>query len=270
MPTCNLKPSRDSKRRIRISDLSPADKVVADSFIQIYRFEDRKVAKVCQPAQLAQAKAMQYVREKTSLPVPEVYDAYIDEYANRGVVIMEYVEGDVLQDVWADLTAEQQCSIVAQLKGYMEELRTLKGIFIGPVDGSPGYDPTFETEEPFGPFKTESEFNEGLIKVMKMSRDSIWVEHVADFLRALPQHNIVFTHADLAPRNILVRKDQIVAFLDWEMAGFYPEYWEYVKALFYPDWESKWIKDNAVLKFLQPWPLEHAVLLHVQQIVQGW
>jgi hypothetical protein len=30
------------------------------------------------------------------------------------------------------------------------------------------------------------------------------------------------------------------------MAGFYPEYWEYVKALYMPAWESEWIKDRAV------------------------
>ncbi|SPO01160.1 uncharacterized protein DNG_03907 [Cephalotrichum gorgonifer] len=42
-------------------------------------------------------------------------------------------------------------------------------------------------------------------------------------------HRVVFTHADLAPRNIIVRDGKIVGLLDWEDAGWYPEYWEYVK-----------------------------------------
>jgi thiamine kinase-like enzyme len=54
-------------------------------------------------------------------------------------------------------------------------------------------------------------------------------------------HNIVFTHADLNLRNILV--DQVVksdgtrgwgipGIVDWENSGYYPEYWDYTKALF--------------------------------------
>jgi len=42
---------------------------------------------------------------------------------------------------------------------------------------------------------------------------------------------IVFTQGDLAARNILVREGRIIALLDWEYAGWYPVYWEYVFAL---------------------------------------
>ena len=42
-------------------------------------------------------------------------------------------------------------------------------------------------------------------------------------------HRIVFTHGDLAPRNITVQDGKIVGVVYWEDAGWYPEYWEYVK-----------------------------------------
>ena len=42
-------------------------------------------------------------------------------------------------------------------------------------------------------------------------------------------HKIVFTHCDIAPRNIIVRDNRVVGFLDWEVAGWYPDYWDYVK-----------------------------------------
>ncbi|POR32750.1 Putative phosphotransferase enzyme family protein [Tolypocladium paradoxum] len=45
------------------------------------------------------------------------------------------------------------------------------------------------------------------------------------------EYPIVFTHGDIAARNIMVRDGRIVALLDWEFAGWYPEYWEYVFAL---------------------------------------
>ena len=40
---------------------------------------------------------------------------------------------------------------------------------------------------------------------------------------------IVFSHGDLNLHNIVVKDGDIVALLDWECAGWYPEYWEYIK-----------------------------------------
>lgn len=46
-------------------------------------------------------------------------------------------------------------------------------------------------------------------------------------------HGVVFTHGDLAPRNIMVSDDaSITGIVDWEDAGWYPEHWELVKALY--------------------------------------
>lgn len=258
-------------QRIKRSDLQESDRLVSDTFVQVYRLGDDKVAKVCDPPQLSEAEAMRYVRHNTSLPVPKIYDAYLDESSGCGIIVMEYVKGDVLRDVWGHLTGEQQSTILRQLEGYLTELRSVQGLFIGPVDGSSCYDPIFSEESgEFGPFKSEAEFNEGLVKAMKLLQENTWVDQVAKFVRAIPPHGIVLTHGDLSPRNILIRGDQVVAILDWEFAGFYPEYWEYIKALFYPDWQSEWIMSGSVDKILQPWPLEHAVLLHAEQVVQGW
>lgn len=52
---------------------------------------------------------------------------------------------------------------------------------------------------------------------------------------------MVFTHADLNPRNILVdrviqsdgsRSWEVTGIVDWETSGYYPEYWDYTKAMF--------------------------------------
>jgi thiamine kinase-like enzyme len=54
----------------------------------------------------------------------------------------------------------------------------------------------------------------------------------------------VFTHADLNARNILADRAaragerstgggwRVSGIVDWETAGYYPEYWDYTKALF--------------------------------------
>ncbi|KAF3058601.1 hypothetical protein GL218_05837 [Daldinia childiae] len=54
-------------------------------------------------------------------------------------------------------------------------------------------------------------------------------------------HKIVFTHADLNPRNILINQSiqpdgsigwGVTGIVNWEFAGYYPEYWDYTKAIF--------------------------------------
>ena len=38
---------------------------------------------------------------------------------------------------------------------------------------------------------------------------------------------IHFTHADLAPKNIIVRNRRVAVLIDWGFSGWYPEYWEF-------------------------------------------
>jgi len=67
----------------------------------------------------------------------------------------------------------------------------------------------------------------------------------------IEKHEIVVTHGDLHPRNVMVTWDtletsygfdqedikcpdtdlRVTSVIDWECCGCYPEYWEYVKAL---------------------------------------
>ncbi|EGD85709.1 hypothetical protein H112_06624 [Trichophyton rubrum D6] len=45
-------------------------------------------------------------------------------------------------------------------------------------------------------------------------------------------HRVVFTHGDFKAHNILVDNDgHLSGFLDWESAGWYPEYWEFTTAM---------------------------------------
>ncbi|KAF1739124.1 hypothetical protein CRV24_001056 [Beauveria bassiana] len=79
---------------------------------------------------------------------------------------------------------------------------------------------------PIGPFKDEAAFSQKLRFPDDPSRRG---------------HKIVFTHADLNPRNIIVNqvKDatgtlhwEVSGIVDWEAAGYYPEYWDCTKSMF--------------------------------------
>ena len=53
-------------------------------------------------------------------------------------------------------------------------------------------------------------------------------------------HRVVFTRGDLKLRNILVKEGKITGFLDWESAGWYPEYWDFTTALKLTQEDSWW------------------------------
>ena len=44
---------------------------------------------------------------------------------------------------------------------------------------------------------------------------------------------ITLTHGDIHPRNIIVSRTsppKVLALVDWEFVGWYPDYWEYCRA----------------------------------------
>jgi thiamine kinase-like enzyme len=89
-------------------------------------------------------------------------------------------------------------------------------------------------------FHNETEFNEFL-------KDDLPLDEHAQMQIAKShsvKHDIVFTHADLNLRNILVDEmGKISGIVDWECAGWYPEYWEYTKMHFTVRSTTRWIAD---------------------------
>ena len=101
-----------------------------------------------------------------------------------------------------------------------------------------------------------------------------WVTMIRSAMR--DDHRLVMTHGDLHPRNIMVKwetegKDgkadetesmiRITALLYWELSGWYPEHWEFVRALStisargnLSDWLEYLPTDAIGL-----WPVEYSV-----------
>ena len=88
-------------------------------------------------------------------------------------------------------------------------------------------------------------------------------------LLAMPGHGgeFVFTHGRLNPQNVLVKDGEVVGLLDWGEAGYYPRYWETVKAAF---WQADLeffleAQERGVLE--EGWEQELGVMLHVRDVV---
>lgn len=76
-------------RRILPSDLTDSNRLVADNMINLFRVDDNAVVKLCDPNRLAEAEALRFIPSKTSLLVPEVYNAYVDETIDGRVIVIE-------------------------------------------------------------------------------------------------------------------------------------------------------------------------------------
>lgn len=98
--------------------------------------DGKTVVKTGENTRFAEGNTMRFVRQHTSIPVPEVYNIYRDETSGFVRIVMEYVHGAQLEKAWAGLTGGEKESVIQQLRGYFAELRQIKGSFIGAVAGS--------------------------------------------------------------------------------------------------------------------------------------
>ena len=192
---------------------------------KIFRANGR-VVKFGPDVDIYEAKAMAFVANSAlSVPVPKVFRAEIFEDGTT-VIEMEDIPGETLQEVWPTISEEAKKSFARQMNAILEHLRSLQGRYIGSVDEGPAVDMRRSTEQG-GPFSSETDFNTFLRQNAVSKTPKIYHRMLASLMS--DTHRILFTHGDLSPRNIIVREGRIVGLLDWECAGWYPEYWEFVR-----------------------------------------
>ncbi|POS73722.1 hypothetical protein DHEL01_v207891 [Diaporthe helianthi] len=206
---------------------------------------------------LTEARALQFVAQRTSVPVPKVHSAF--ERDGRAYIIMERIDGENLAEGWCRRSDESKAKILEQLGAFVQELRSIEppsGMGVANVDGGPIFDHRLPSKSLWGPFPTIQDFHRELrggiaaediqddasspgVKDMTAFQEQAWTDPV-------------FTHGDLGSSNILVKGDKVVGIVDWETAGWYPPYWEYTSAK-HPNPQNSWWQDE-VDKFITPSP----------------
>lgn len=185
-----------------------------------------------------EVNALHMVRRYTSIPVPKPLDfvtmpahATDEPACEEGYLLMNRIPGVPLSRCHEVLSDNDVAQITTQLQDHVTQLRAIPKTInpskaICDTLGGACRDSRVRGGNPIGPFVDEAAFSQMLRNSDEPSRRG---------------HSIFFTHADLNPRNILVaealRHDgslgwRVTGILDWEMAGYYPEYWEYTKALY--------------------------------------
>ncbi|KAL2267144.1 hypothetical protein VTJ83DRAFT_4421 [Remersonia thermophila] len=143
-----------------------------------------------------EAATLRFIHRHTEIPVPLLFCDFEDDDAYH--VITEYVEGVSM----ADLPDDQKPVVMDELEGHLAQLKRLRSHRLGGPTGLviPPYRVLCETE-----------------------RDD-WSR-----LRPADQPEYVFCHNDCSQHNVIVNPDtlKIAAIVDWEYAGFYPEWFEF-------------------------------------------
>ncbi|RAK99616.1 aminoglycoside phosphotransferase family protein [Aspergillus ibericus CBS 121593] len=254
------------------------------------------VMKVGNDIDVDHLETLEYIRQQNlRIPMPEIHGVLRQSGTARNFVFMSRVPGEPLDLMWKTLSPQQKASVKEQLNAIFTDLRSVP---VAPSDepnavyggGKPRRckDTRRQIRMADAPIGNESEFNRFLSSDPRRTETGN-IAMIRSYLGT--DHKLVMTHGDLHPRNIMVAftpcspdhnrvkglclhpsealggpddlpwaQVNITGILDWEMSGWYPEYWEYVKALntISPggDFDDWWAYLPTTIGV---WPKEHAV-----------
>lgn len=242
-------------------DLYP-DRIHGSKILQL---SGSRILKVGRNVGMGEAEALCLVSEKTSVPVPQLHNAYT--IGDVGYILMDLVQGIPLTDCWDRMSDEEQQSIVEQLRMYVNELRSIEGEFIGAVDGGPCDEVLFKhpwrsNSPTYGPFWSRRDFNKGVAVALRKSRpDKVFSEAdkaleaaiLASGSGCLTDRKIM-THGDLNRGNIMVKEGSVTGIVDWGAAGYSIPEMEYFGAKLTSD-ETSW--DTAIKAFIPAFEKEY-------------
>ncbi|KAI1973877.1 hypothetical protein LOZ53_003223 [Ophidiomyces ophidiicola] len=185
------------------------------------------------PCETTELAALQYVAENTTIPVPKVLKVH--DYNGRLYIELEWIRGIDLQAAWlrGNLSPDQKTLLITEIAAYISQLRNLEPPrpgFVGSASQGESLDHRVGSA-PFGPFTSHTEFHSFLRRHIPLHDSSKVFGPEVEKCHSRAYRSC-FTHADLSPRNIIVRDGRVAAIIDWQFGGWYPEYWEYTKAYF--------------------------------------
>jgi hypothetical protein len=183
--------------------------------------------------QHTETEAMRLVSEQISVPVPKVLSKGFNP--GREYIEMTLIPGFPPNESRDGLDEKAKESICHQTWDLISKIRDinppseLQGLFQYLADGSPSRDKLLEDlQEPARPLISDSELRARIYERYLHFGGRRYLDQLPDM--RLRSSSSVFTHADIAHRNIMIDDyHKITGILDWEWAGWYPDYWEYAQ-----------------------------------------
>lgn len=180
---------------------------------------------------LGEVPAMNLVEQHTDVPAPRVLDVLTTgpntPRTNFTYLVMTCLPGIPLSEAIPLMSYPERRNLVATLQDVILQFRSIPNpntAAICNASGGPLFDhrlPRIEGTKLAGPFESEADFNNRIVGDQSLRSATHDLSH-----------QIYFTHADLHPNNILISAGKLSGVVDYGLSGFYPEYWEYTKAVY--------------------------------------
>ncbi|TKA28687.1 hypothetical protein B0A50_03014 [Salinomyces thailandicus] len=255
-------PSLPTTEEIRACPFTLAE----TSVTKVVAVNDEVIAKFGGGIDVCEGQALVYLeRHVPEVPAPRLYAMYRD--SEQVFLIMQRAPGVELDSVWPSLTEPEKDSIIANLRRIFDSMRRTEcpwPDFFGSLDGGSAHHELFYSQKGderfLGPFYGEAAFVTGLTQNFRALTESNWRPdfkvryYEAHLGGALQNFRPTLTHGDVHKKNIMVaeipsaqenkrERSFHVPLVDWAMAGWYPEFWEYFCASRYIEflsWEEDW------------------------------
>ncbi|KAF7620794.1 hypothetical protein AFLA_006091 [Aspergillus flavus NRRL3357] len=198
--------------------------------VKVVRVRERFAVKVGTSIAPLEAENMQFVAANSKIPVIKVHDHFVDPETQKRYIIMDHVPGTDLQKLAPSLPENQKKTVSKRIREAPDELRRI------PSKG--------QRESPH---------------YVRLLRKPIQ--------RTLRGHKTVFTHADLQPKNVIVEQKGVcedgspeyqITLIDWSLAGWYPEYWDYCNSTVYCQGKPEWLE--LVPDIFDEYPVEYLMM----------
>ena len=220
--------------------------------------------------------------KNTKIPVPKFFASFTEPETKSTFIVMEHVDGVQLDEIWKSLTPAEKLDIGKQIQTAVENLREIEPPgYLGSIGRQAFADGIFYPPDPdpamSGPFETEDEMNEGMIRRLPKSISEPSRKLLRTAMSAtLRGHRTTFTHGNLQPTNIMVHRTGTrddgngifeIKILDWEMSGWYPEYWEFCSCTVTGWSRPYWLE--LVQEIMTVYPKEYLMMSAVRGIIFG-
>ncbi|KFY95963.1 hypothetical protein V498_02995 [Pseudogymnoascus sp. VKM F-4517 (FW-2822)] len=148
-------------------------------------------------------------------------------------ILMTRLPGKELGEAYESLSTDAKATVLSELKMHLATIRQWKSPWgdtrICSITGGPIRSIRVPNHI-VGPCETSDEFHDYLLAPARnsFSSEEKFEELLqrARKLRTLERPGVKFTHGDLKHHNILVDEEgHVRGFLDWEAAGWYPDFW---------------------------------------------
>lgn len=206
---------------------------------RVVRIAKNSVVKIGMNVTAGEAANQAFVSEHADpsiLVVPRVLRYFEDKSSRLGYLVMEYIDGTVVEM----LDADQRLKLIAPIANAITHLQHLPlppNQPPGPLGGGLARGYVWSDDGISAPFESVCQF-EAFINDCVRHLSQRQLQNHPTPLMTFHDDPLIMCHTDLNPRNIICVGDGRICFLDWSFGGVYPKIFETYSLAARVNWES--------------------------------